>query len=634
MVTWSPAMSLQLENITRRFGSHTALDRVSLCVRPGDCYGFIGHNGAGKTTAMRIALGLARPDEGRVVIDGFEAEDRPSEARARMGGLIEVPGFHGNIGGRTNLIMLGRLAGLGRREAAAEADRLLALVGLEHAATKDTGNYSHGMRQRLGIAQALLGRPRYVLLDEPTNGLDPEGIAEIRHVLHRLTREEGFSVLLSSHQLHEISDVCNRIGVLKQGRLVVEASTDELLGAAGARHELLCDDADRALEVLSDLGVSAERAAGEGTVGAPGTLTFDPGSSTPGEIARALVEAGLELEQFGPRPASLEEIYLRASHGDGLGIGTGDGAHPDASIEPSEAVPDRAPGASVWRMARYELHRWLARGRTPFLLLTPAALGVLAIWMRHRESLAQLALVEAGERYSTTQITAFEAFGIGLGSGLTLLAWIFGGLASQSIAGELSRGTLRNVLLCPLRRYHVVVGKALAVFALGLAAYLALAGCSYVAAGLWFEFSDLAEVLPNGELFALPGFEAGDLWPQLRAALVSPILPLLAGGSIGFLAGAFARTGAGARALARGALLGLDLLRTAARGAGQEAFLHTAYLPSPLGDTSFLKFYLDVAQGVSNTTFDFAGTAVSVPLAWLIAALVAAALLLGRRPIP
>ena len=231
-------MALELRSVTRRFGAQLALDRVSIHVREGDCYGFIGHNGAGKTTAMRIALGLQRADEGRVVVDGFDAARFPREARARMGGLIEVPGFYGGSSGPENLVALGRLQGFSRRDARHEAARWIERVGLAHAGSKAVQNYSHGMKQRLGIAQALLGSPAYVLLDEPTNGLDPEGIAEVRELVRRLVKDEGITFLMSSHQLHELSSVCNRIGVLRGGRLLAEEETSKLLGAGGSRWRL------------------------------------------------------------------------------------------------------------------------------------------------------------------------------------------------------------------------------------------------------------------------------------------------------------------------------------------------------------------------------------------------------------
>ena len=213
-------MSLHLEGLTHRFGRHVALRDVSLHVRRGDCYGFIGHNGAGKTTALRAALGLLIPQAGRVVVDGFDAARYPREARARMGGLVERPGFHGHWSGERNLFALGQLGGMSRRDAHRAARELFQRVGLSHAGQRRVRGYSQGMRQRLGVAQALLNDPPYVLLDEPTNGLDPEGVAEMRGLLRRLTRDEGVTVVISSHQLHELADLCTRVGVVREGRLV------------------------------------------------------------------------------------------------------------------------------------------------------------------------------------------------------------------------------------------------------------------------------------------------------------------------------------------------------------------------------------------------------------------------------
>jgi ABC-2 type transport system ATP-binding protein len=623
-------MSLRLIHVTRRFGAQLALDDVSIHVRAGDCYGFIGHNGAGKTTAMRIALGLQRADAGQVVVDGFDAARHPREVRARMGGLIEVPGFHGPLDGASNLVLLARLQGLSARDARTEAGRLLELVGLDHAGRKPEHAYSHGMRQRLGIAQAMLGRPAYVLLDEPTNGLDPEGIAEIREVLRRLTRDEGTSVLLSSHQLHEITDVCTRIGVLKEGRVVVEAPKSDLLHDSSGRHVVATDRDAEATRVLAQLGIEADAVGPGGDGGGERGLVFAPGARDTGEIAKALVDAGLGLRRFGPKPTTLEEIYLQSSHGTLAGSPHVDEAEPD----PDVAEARRAPGGSVWRVARYELTRWLRRPRTSALLLFPMLLAISAVLRLRAEATAHQALVDSGERFSTTSVTAFEGFGSGLRAGLMLAAWILAGLASQSIAGELSRGTLRNVLLRPVGRVRTALGKAFAVLTLGAITYVALAGASLAVAGWAFDFSDLAEILPNGEPFTLPGFAAVELWPHLWQALSAPLLPLAACCAIGFLAGAIARTGAGALALSLGSLLALDLARTVARGMDREAFLHTAYLPSPLGDTSFLKFYADVAQGVSNTSFAYAETSLVVPLAWCVIAFAIASFSLVRRSVP
>ena len=220
-------MTLRLVGVSKRFGRQTVLDAVTIHVRRGDCYGFLGHNGAGKTTALRVALGLIRPSAGTVLVDGFDGRTHPREARARMGGLIEVPGFRDGADATSNLRALARLGGLRRGAARAECARLLELVGLADVGVKPVRAFSQGMRQRLGLAQALIGRPAYVLLDEPTNGLDPEGIADLRDVLHRIRAEDGVTVLLSSHQLSEVAGICNRVGIIRRGRMILESGVDD-----------------------------------------------------------------------------------------------------------------------------------------------------------------------------------------------------------------------------------------------------------------------------------------------------------------------------------------------------------------------------------------------------------------------
>jgi ABC-type multidrug transport system ATPase subunit/ABC-type transport system involved in multi-copper enzyme maturation permease subunit len=618
-----PGMSLRLHEVTRRFGSQLALDAVSLHVRRGDCYGFIGHNGAGKTTAMRIVLGLQRADSGSVQIDGFDARAHPREARARLGGLIEVPGFHAALDGATNLGLVGRLTGLERREARAQAGRLLDLVGLPAVGRKPVGVYSHGMRQRLGIALALVGKPAYVLLDEPTNGLDPQGIAEIRLLLRRLVDEEGVTVMLSSHQLHELAEVCNRIGVLHRGRLVVEAETSELLGGGDRRYLLRTDDPARASALLSGLGARPEAAA------AGESLIVDLGAVRPRDASRALVQSGLALEVFAPQPSTLEEIYLRTATAENAAASRRAGE----ALPPASAPPERrARGFPTLRMARYEATVWARRRTTLVLLLLPAALGVAAVLRRRAEFLAAQEKIARGELFSTTDVTAFEGAGIALRAGLPLLALVVAGLASQALAGEYARGTLRNVLMRPLGRMQVATGKALTHLSLALLAYAALAALGLTVAGWAFGYRDLVEILPNGESFPLAA--ARDLAVQLRAAVISPLPALAACAGLGFAAGALCSSAAGALASALGAVLFLDLSRSVARGLDLEGFLPTAYLPSPLGDTSFLKLYSDVAQGISNSTFAYADTRLTVPFAWLLASFLLACLVLARRSVP
>jgi ABC-2 type transport system ATP-binding protein len=632
-------MSLQLISLTRRFGAQLALDGVSIHVRKGDCYGFIGHNGAGKTTAMRIALGLQFPDSGRVIVDGFDAREHPREARARMGGLIEVPGFQPGFDAARNLAWLARLQGLSRADARREAARSIELVGLAHAGAKPVQEYSQGMRQRLGIAQALLGKPSYVLLDEPTNGLDPQGIAEMRVILRNMIDGEGLTVLLSSHQLVEISDLCNRIGVLHHGKLLVEAETRALVAAAPGRFELETSDDRRALALLGSLGVKA-------TAIASGGLALELGHVEARRVSRAIVENGLDLVRFGPKPPTLEEIYLRFARGETIVAPVAADVIP--AREPQAPRERRAPSRPVLRVAGYELSRSFAKPSYAVLLALPAACAALAVLLEKRDALANLARVKSGEIASTTDVTAFQTVATAMKTGLPLLALVLAGVASQSLAAELARGTLRNLLLRPVRRAHVVLGKALAGVVASLLAYALLAGAALGASTLAFGFGDLAEILPNGMSFPL--VPASDLWPKLWHALAAPLLPLISALGIGFLAGAFARTAAGALGLAFAALFVLDLGRGIARGFGVEPWLHSAYLPSPLGDTSFLHYFSDLAQGISNTSFEYGAPLfaqlgdgplahamsydIVVPALWIVATFSVAAILLAKRSIP
>ena len=635
-------MTLELHSLSRRFGDQLALDSVSLRVERGDLVGLLGHNGAGKTTLMRIALGLLGPAPGgRVQVDGRDARREPREVRARLGGLIEVPGFYGGLGGRANLALLGRLQGLGRRAAGVEADRLLELLELSYAARKPVRAWSQGMRQRLGVAQALLGRPDYLILDEPANGLDPEGIALLRRLLARLAREEGCGVLLSSHQLHDVADLCSRIAVLHRGRLQLEGETRDLLGGENGRYALATDDDEAAAGVLGELGLARVERNEAG-------LTVELGERGPEEVARAVIAAGRGLRLLAPRSPTLEELYLRAtapgagarSPGEPPGRPAARPGAADATPEAAGAGPEhgtaaggrRAPALPLLRVLRHELARWLGRPAVPLLLAAPGLLATLAVLRRAAQARADAAEVAAETTFSATDVTAFEAVGLALGAGLPLLALVLAGLASQSVAGELARGTLRNLLLRPVGRTPLVLGKAAACLAAGLLGYAVLAAAAAGTSAAYFDFTDVSEILPNGLRFPL--VPAADLWPELRSVLLAPLLPLCAYALLGFLAGSVTRGGAGALALALGLVASLDLARGLARPAGAEGWLPSAYLPSPLGDSSALAYYSDVAVGISNASFEFSETAWTIPLVWALGPLLLAVLLFRRRSIP
>lgn len=293
-------LAIETRDLRRRFGPTVAVDGVSLSVPRGCVYGFMGRNGAGKTTTLKMLLGLVRPDSGTIRIAGRDAlADRLGAARC-MGALLEAHGFYGHLSGRENLDLTRSLLGLRRTE----LDRVLEIVGLTPDAGRRVGGYSLGMRQRLGIARALLGSPEVLILDEPTNGLDPDGIADMRDFLRTLPARANATVLLSSHLLGEVEQVADRVGILHQGRLVLQDDLATVRAGQAPRLRLGCDDPDRARTVIVGLGLT------------PGSdserITLAPGADvreTARTLNRALVEAGIGVHELTPEARSLEAIY-------------------------------------------------------------------------------------------------------------------------------------------------------------------------------------------------------------------------------------------------------------------------------------------------------------------------------------
>lgn len=616
-------MALRLVQIGKRFGRECALDGISLHVRRGDCYGFLGHNGAGKTTALRIALGLVRPDCGTVLVEGFDARRHPREAAARMGALVEQPGFHGGTSGRRNLELLARLGGLHRSAAASEAGRLLELVGLAGAADRRVRGYSQGMRQRLGIAQALLGDPRIVLLDEPLNGLDPEGVHDMREVLRRITRDEGRTVLVSSHQLHELAGLCNRIGILRQGRMLLEAESASLLGDGAGRYQIDVDDVPRTRALLAARGRPCEDAGADRLL-----VEFTAGEAA--EVTRELVLAGVAVRALAPRPPTLEEIYLRCTRGEGPG-GAADPDAPPAAKPPDER---RAPSRPVLRVLAHEFDRLVHGVAVPLLLAAPAVVACGAVVRRWAAAQGHLRAVEQGALVSTTKATAFEGLAAGLQAGLPAMALVAAGLASQSLAGELGRGTLRNVLLRPVGRPAVLAGKALAAMAAAAASYVVTVAAAAILAGALMDYGDVVELLEIGTGQPWVVAEAATLFPVLRTALLVLVLPAAAYGALGFLAGAVTRGSAAALGLATALVVGTDLLRTVGRELSFEPALLTAHFPSPLGDTSFVRHFLDHVVAPNSVPGGHVDHAVPVSLLWAASCILLAWTALRRRDVP
>lgn len=292
-------LMVQTDGLTKRYGSgdhrRLAVDSVSMTVRRGEVYGFLGPNGAGKTTTLRMMLGLVRPTAGSVSVLGRPA-GRP-EVTARVGALVEGPGFYPFLTGRDNLLVMARYRGLPERVVDAALER----VDLADRGDDRFKSYSLGMKQRLGVASALMGDPNLIVLDEPTNGLDPAGMADMRALIIALARG-GQTVLLSSHLLAEVQEICDRVGVIDNGRLLSESTVADLRGSASLR--LRAEPVDRALAV-------AMRVAGDDGVRVLGDeLVLElPAAAAPG-LVRDLVAARVDVHEVASRERTLEEVFF------------------------------------------------------------------------------------------------------------------------------------------------------------------------------------------------------------------------------------------------------------------------------------------------------------------------------------
>ena len=217
-----------LNDLTKKYGSFTAVNSLNLTIVKGEIFGLLGPNGAGKSTTILMMLGLTEPTSGTVEVCGINSTRQPVAVKRKVGYLPEDVGFYDDLTGQENLVYTARLNGIAPNEAKKKALRLLERVGLSGEQTKKTGKYSRGMRQRLGLADVLIKSPEVVILDEPTSGIDPSGIREFMGLILQLSREEGVTVLFSSHHLHHVQQVCDRVGIFVQGRLIAEGNINSL----------------------------------------------------------------------------------------------------------------------------------------------------------------------------------------------------------------------------------------------------------------------------------------------------------------------------------------------------------------------------------------------------------------------
>jgi ABC-2 type transport system ATP-binding protein len=287
--------------LTKRYGDLIAVDAIDLRVRAGDVYGLLGPNGAGKTTFMRMLFGLVRPDRGTIEIEGVPVQPLPVRALGGVAGFVETPRFYPYLSGRKNLELLAKLDGGGQ----GRINEVLDVVGLTGRAGSKVREYSYGMVQRLGVAASLMREPRLLVLDEPTNGLDPAGIRDMRALIQRLA-DSGLTVLLSSHHMDEVDEMCTRVAIMRRGQLAFDGSMSELRDRAtrATRHLVTSDDATALTICQATPGiVGAERQGPR--------IVFDADDGAVERLSRELVEGGVGIRLLHAPTSALTTLFFR-----------------------------------------------------------------------------------------------------------------------------------------------------------------------------------------------------------------------------------------------------------------------------------------------------------------------------------
>ncbi|MEF3305684.1 ABC transporter ATP-binding protein [Paenibacillus sp. GYB003] len=299
---------LDVRGLTKTFGSRTVVDRLNLRIEEGDIYGFLGTNGSGKTTTIRMIMGLVHPDAGEVRIGGFHLKSQFKAAISLVGAIVENPAFYTYLSAYDNLKLTANLLpGVTRKR----IDEVLEIAGLSDRAKEKVGTYSLGMKQRLGIAGALLNRPKLIILDEPTNGLDPQGMKGIRELIAQLAAEQGISFLISSHLLHEVEQICTKAGIIRKGKLIAEGEVRQLLASGEETVEIVTSEPDRAVQLLRSASevISVSRSKDQLIVRTNGDCSF--------KLNQLLMASGVHIRTISRRPRTLEQFFFDITEGDG-----------------------------------------------------------------------------------------------------------------------------------------------------------------------------------------------------------------------------------------------------------------------------------------------------------------------------
>ena len=302
--------AIEAVDLTKRYGDFTAVDRLNLQIEEGEIFGFLGPNGAGKTTAIMMFLGLTNPSAGIARVYGYDCTRNPRDVKRITGYLPETLGFYGELSAKENLLYTTSLNGIGRQEALSRLDEALSLVGLAERAAQPVKQYSRGMRQRLGIADVLVKRPKVVLLDEPTQGIDSASVEDVLHLITGMSRDQGITVLVSSHQLHYIQRICDRVGIMSRSQMVVQGTVEELSQQSRDGEGIAIElEVGRVSDELQD---ALKATPGVNSVSVRGNLVAvecQPEART--QIAKVAMRHGDSLLSLRSGDSVLENIYLR-----------------------------------------------------------------------------------------------------------------------------------------------------------------------------------------------------------------------------------------------------------------------------------------------------------------------------------
>ena len=301
-------VALSIKNITKIYGKKTAADHVSFDIHRGEIFGFLGPNGAGKTTVIKSILGFIFPDEGEVVINGYNTKTHYEKAMASVGGIVENPEMYTNLSARQNIEMYARLHG---NIPKSRIDEVISDVGLSARSKEAIKKYSLGMKQRIGLAQAMVHKPNLLILDEPTNGLDPTGIHQLRDILKKYAHEDGAAVMVSSHILSEMQLLCDRVGIINNGKLISVCSMEELSRQMNptTQYSIKVSDAAKAAELLSDNEAVSKAETNEDMI------TAEISEENIASIVRLLVTSGVDISEVRKIESSLEDIFLQVTGG-------------------------------------------------------------------------------------------------------------------------------------------------------------------------------------------------------------------------------------------------------------------------------------------------------------------------------